>query len=240
MNLLHKDFLRGMRVAVPVMMGFIPVGLILGATGAHAGLSPFGMGLMTGINYAGGSEFAALALWSAFPPILTIAMSTWLINSRHIMLSAALTPYVKGLSLSKTLLVFFFMCDETWALSMENINKRRKAGASDIDAFTVPFSFGVALTLWVTWWGSALAGAAIGTGLGDLTVWGFTMAFPAIFISILSGMWPGRKKALPWFVSAIVAGLVSLFLGGAWSAALGALAGLATVWFTESDAEGDK
>ena len=166
MSLLHKDFLRGMRVAVPVMMGFIPVGLILGATGAHAGLSPFGMGLMTGINYAGGSEFAALALWSAFPPILTIAMSTWLINSRHIMLSAALTPYVKGLSLSKTLLVFFFMCDETWALSMEDINKRRKAGASDIDAFNVPFYFGVALTLWVTWWASALAGAAIGTGLG--------------------------------------------------------------------------
>lgn len=155
MNLLHKDFLRGMRVAVPVMMGFIPVGLILGATGAHAGLSPFGMGLMTGINYAGGSEFAALALWSAVPPILTIAMSTWLINSRHIMLSAALTPYVKGLSLPKTLLVFFFMCDETWALSMEDINKRRKAGASDIDAFNVPFYFGVALTLWVTWWASA-------------------------------------------------------------------------------------
>lgn len=106
--------------------------------------------------------------------------------------------------------------------------------------FNVPFYFGVALTLWVTWWASALAGAAIGTGLGDLTVWGFTMAFPAIFISILSGMWPGRKKALPWVVSAIVAGLVSLFLGGAWSAALGALAGLATVWFTESGTEGDK
>ena len=151
MNLLHKDFLRSMRAGVPVMMGFIPVGLILGATGAHAGLSPFGMGLMTGINYAGGSEFAALALWSAVPPILTIAMSTWLINSRHIMLSAALTPYVKGLSLPKTLLVFFFMCDETWALSMEDINKRRKAGASDIDALNVPFYFGVALTLWVTW-----------------------------------------------------------------------------------------
>ena len=190
MAFLHDDFLRGMRASVPVMFGFIPVGLILGATGAHAGLSPFGMGLMTGINYAGGSEFAAIALWSALPPILTIAMGTWLINSRHIMLSAALTPYVKGLSLPKTLLVFFFMCDETWALSMDDIQKRRKAGATDIEAFNVPFYFGVALTLWVTWWASALAGAAIGTGLGDLTVWGFTMAFPAIFISILSGMWP--------------------------------------------------
>ena len=236
MAFLHDDFLRGMRASVPVMLGFIPVGLILGATGAHAGLSPFGMGLMTGINYAGGSEFAAIALWSALPPILTIAMGTWLINSRHIMLSAALTPYVKGLSLPKTLLVFFFMCDETWALSLDDIQKRRKAGATDIEAFNVPFYFGVALTLWVTWWASALAGAAIGTGLGDLTLWGFTMAFPAIFISILSGMWPGRKKALPWLVSGLVAGVVSLFLGAAWSAALGAIAGLATVWVCDDTA----
>lgn len=203
MAFLHDDFLRGMRASVPVMLGFIPVGLILGATGAHAGLSPFGMGLMTGINYAGGSEFAAIALWSALPPILTIAMSTWLINSRHIMLSAALTPYVKGLSLPKTLLVFFFMCDETWALSMDDIQKRRKAGATDIEAFNVPFYFGVALTLWVTWWASALAGAAIGTGLGDLTLWGLHDGLPGDlyfdFVWHVAGTQKGVALARQWF-----------------------------------------
>lgn len=225
----QAEFFRGARAAVPVMLGFIPVGLILGATGAQASLSPLGMGLMSGLNYAGGSEFAALALWSAVPPALTVMMTTWLINSRHIMLSAALTPYVNHLPLPRTLLVFFLMCDETWALSMADINRRRHAGFTDAAAFSLAFYLGVALTLWVTWWASAFAGAMIGTGLGDLSVLGFSMAFPAIFICILSGMWQGRARALPWLVSAVTAGLVSLSLGTAWSAALGAVAGLLTV-----------
>lgn len=38
-----QEVLRGLRAAVP---GFVPVGLILGATGAHAGLSPFTSGFI--------------------------------------------------------------------------------------------------------------------------------------------------------------------------------------------------
>lgn len=41
-----QEVLRGLRAAVPVMTGFAPVGLILGATGAHAGLSPFTSGFI--------------------------------------------------------------------------------------------------------------------------------------------------------------------------------------------------
>lgn len=38
-----QEVLRGLRAAVPVMTGFVPVGLILGAT---AGLSPFTSGFI--------------------------------------------------------------------------------------------------------------------------------------------------------------------------------------------------
>lgn len=41
-----QEVLRGLRVAMPVMTGFVPVGFILGATGAHAGLSPFTSGFI--------------------------------------------------------------------------------------------------------------------------------------------------------------------------------------------------
>ena len=107
-----SEALRGLRAAVPVMTGFISIALILGATGAHAGLSPFTSGLMCAANYAGGSEFAAVALWNTVPPILTIMITTWLINSRHIMLSAALTLYMGKLSTRESLFVLFIMCDE--------------------------------------------------------------------------------------------------------------------------------
>ena len=118
------EVLRGIKASLPMTIGFVPIALILGATRAQTGMSAVGVGLMTAINFAGGSEFAALALWSATSPILAIILTTWLINSRHIMLSAALTPYVTQLSLPKALAVFFIMCDETWALSRCRISTK--------------------------------------------------------------------------------------------------------------------
>lgn len=233
-----SEVLRGIRASMPMMIGFIPIALILGATGTQTGMSAVGVGLMTAINFAGGSEFAALALWSATPPILAIILTTWLINSRHIMLSAALTPYVTQLSLPKALAVFFIMCDETWALSMQDITARRKAGMGDAAAFSFPFYMGVGLTLWLNWWGCAFIGAALGTGFGDLTDWGIGMAFPVIFISILASMWPGAKKCLPWAASAVAAGLSSLVWSSGVSVAVGSVAGLIVAWIlivTEAD-----
>ncbi len=133
------EVLRGIKASLPMTIGFVPIALILGATRAQTGMFAVGVGLMTAINFAGGSEFAALAQWLATPPILAIILTTWLINSRRIMLSAALTPYVTQLSLPKALAVFFIMCDETWALSMQDIDKRRKAGVPDAAAFSFPF-----------------------------------------------------------------------------------------------------
>lgn len=232
-----EEALRGLRAAIPVMTGFIPIALILGATGAHAGLSPFTSGFMCAANYAGGSEFAAVALWSTVPPVLMILVTTWLINSRHIMLSAALTLYMGRLSTRESLFVLFFMCDEAWALAMQDVTRQKKLGKSNDDAFSLPFYAGSALALWTSWWGSAAVGAWIGNDLGDLEVWGFAMAFPAIFIAILSGMWPGVSKCLPWVVSFVASGLMSLKFSTPASVAVGSLLGLVAVWFTTSGEE---
>ena len=230
-----SEALRGLRAAVPVMTGFISIALILGATGAHAGLSPFTSGLMCAANYAGGSEFAAVALWNTVPPILTIMITTWLINSRHIMLSAALTLYMGKLSTRESLFVLFFMCDEAWALAMQDVTRMKKMGFSNDDAFSLPFYAGSALSLWVSWWGSAAVGAWIGKDLGNLEAWGFAMAFPAIFIAILSGMWPGVKKCAPWIVSFAAAGLMSLKFSTPVSVGVGSLLGLVAVWLTTGE-----
>lgn len=132
-------------------------------------------------NYAGGSEFAAVALWSTVPPVLMILVTTWLINSRHIMLSASLTLYMGRLTTLESLFVLFFMCDEAWALAMQDVTRMKKLGRSNDEAFSLPFYAGSALALWTSWWGSAAVGAWIGNDLGDLEVWGFAMAFPGDF-----------------------------------------------------------
>ena len=53
---------RGFYAALPFWLGFFPLGFILGAQAASKGMSVPTAAAMSFFNYAGGSEFAAVAL----------------------------------------------------------------------------------------------------------------------------------------------------------------------------------
>ena len=126
------------------------------------------------------------------------------------------------------LAAFFLMCDEVWALSMQEVDRRRKLGFPADRIFSFPFHLGCGLTLWSNWWFFAGLGAALGTSLGDLSRWGFMMAFPATFIGLVVAMRPALSKSAPMVVSGIAAALASLWLPLHWSILIATLLGLAT------------
>lgn len=219
----------GLLRALPTALGCMPLAFILGVQASQQGMSAATTWLMSAFNFAGGSEFAAVALWSAAPPVLVIAVTTWLINSRHIVMGAAMSLYTKHLSTPKSLAAYFLMCDEVWAIAMaETAARKRDDPAAPAEVlFSFPWYLGVGLAFWTLWAAGAGAGAAFAGALGDMSAWGFQMAFPATFISLLVMMWPGAKHALPLVLSAIVAGAASLILPTHWTVLLGTLAGLA-------------
>ena len=228
-----RTFLRrGAVMALPVALGFLPLAFILGVQGSQHGLSALGMAMMCGLNLAGGSEFAAVSLWSATPPLLLIAMITWLINCRHIVMGAALAPYVQasGVSNRTALTVFFLMCDETWALAMNEIDQRKRNGVGFNQLFNLPFYFSLALTLWFVWWMGAAIGAALGQSLGDLTQYGFMMAFPATFIALLAMMSKGIGNWLPVAIAGIVSALASLVVASHYAVMLAIVSALLWVY----------
>lgn len=119
-----QEFMRGVRICTPIM----PFGLILGAQAAQKGMSVLKTCLMIGMNFAGGSEFAVVSLWSNPLPIFMILLTTFIINSRHIMMGAAFSPYLRTLPKRQLLPTLFVMIDETWALSMADIKRREQQG----------------------------------------------------------------------------------------------------------------
>ncbi|TIP99810.1 MAG: branched-chain amino acid ABC transporter permease, partial [Mesorhizobium sp.] len=54
----HQSW-RGLQASFPVMLGFIPFALVLGSQAAQKGFTALEVPLMTGLNFGGGSEFAA-------------------------------------------------------------------------------------------------------------------------------------------------------------------------------------
>ena len=170
----RSEFVRGIRESGPLLIGLLPFALILGMQGGQKGMSWLEMLLMTGMNFAGGSEFAAVNAWVHPLPIALIAGMTLMINSRHILMGAALAPYLRHLPMKKILPALFFMCDESWAMGMAEARKRRTLGLSA--AFNLPYYAGVCFILYTTWISFAACGAALGPKLGDVAAWGFGMA----------------------------------------------------------------
>jgi 4-azaleucine resistance transporter AzlC len=203
----------------------------LGAQATQKGLSAVEVPLMTGLNFGGGSEFAAIALWTSPPQVLLIVAITVLVNSRHLLMGAVLAPFLQHLPRRKVLPALFFMCDESWAMGLADARKRTEAGLPRADAFSLRYYLGVSLGLYLTWIVFTAAGAVIGPLIGDLQAWGLHMAFPAVFLVLLRGMWTGLRAARPWLVSLVVAAATCLLVPGAWYVATGALSGLLAAWW---------
>lgn len=209
---------RGLKAALPMMLGFIPFALVLGSQAAQKGFSVAEVPLMTGLNFGGGSEFAAVQLWTSPPHLLLIVAITFLVNSRHLLMGAAFAPLIRHLPKRQAFTALFVMCDESWALGL--------ADARRTGRLSMPYYFAMAFGFYVCWVVFTTVGALAGPILGDVTRFGFDMAFPAVFLVMLAGMWKGPAAARPWLVSLVVAALTYVFIPGAWYVPAGALSGV--------------
>ena len=216
----RRDIRAGLRDIAPVAVAALPIGLLFGAIAAAKGMSPLEVTLMSALVFAGGAQFAAIETWVHPAPILTLAFATLLINARHVLMGASLTPKVR-MSRAQTLLAYFFLTDEAWALSERHALERPVTGA---------YWFAMAVVLWANWTLSSTIGAILGSFLGDPERIGADFAFTALFIGLVAGFGKSRVTLVTVAVSAGVAALVHYFIGAPWHVASGALAGIAAAY----------
>lgn len=230
------EFRRGYITALPLMIGLMPLGLILGAQASQVGQSALTTFLMSGINLAGGSEFAALGLWSATPPILMIAFTTFLINSRHIVMGVTFAPYMRNERGLRLYFGHFLMVDESWALTMQDIQKRSLEGKD----FSYWFHIGAGVGIWMSWAFSCFAGGILGNSFGNLSAYGFLAAMPATFIALAVAMRPkpiiGLNRLLtyaPIMASFLGAGLTSVYGNPHYCVGTGIVCGLIVAFLVQ-------
>ena len=143
-----------------------------------------------------------------------------LINVRHVLMGASLSPKLK-LSRGQELLAYFFITDESWALSERRALDRPVTGA---------YWASMAAVLYGNWVVSTSLGAVLGSFLGDPARLGADFAFTALFIGLIAGFGRSRVTLVTVGISAAVAALVHHFVGAPWHVACGALAGIAAAY----------
>jgi 4-azaleucine resistance transporter AzlC len=207
---------EGFFACMPLALSAFAYGIAFGVLSRQATLSLLESALMSGLVFAGASQFAALGLWAAPLPIAALILTTLVINLRHLLMGAALAPHLAGVPRWKQLLSAFFITDESWALTMGRFARGSRNSS---------FLLGAGIALMIGWVGATIVGQLAGSVVGDPARWGLDFAFSAVFLALLVGMWRGKSDLLPWAVAAAVAVLSARLLPGTWYILLGGLAG---------------
>lgn len=197
-DLFKQSVWIGVKRSIPLVIGFVPVGFVLGIQASEKSMPLWQIGMMTGLNFAGGSEFVAVGLWSAVLNSLLIIAITFFINSRHILMGMCLSPYVSHRTRTQKFIGAFFMCDESWALGYSE----GKGGHRSISFTTYITS---ALLLYSTWSGSTMIGWIFAPYLKGIGSHSLMLIFPIVFFVLLKGIWRSHTDSLCWLIALIAA-----------------------------------
>jgi 4-azaleucine resistance transporter AzlC len=215
----EDSFLRGMMEMMPLSISAAPFGLMVGAMAANAGLGHVDILMMSGLVYAGASQFTALGMWDQPVPVLAIIGVTLMVNLRMILMGAALAPHVRHLPLYCRWPFVLVFADETWAIALRRSAERPLA---------VPYVFGLVIPFYVNWLFWSVLGVTFGYLVTEPEKYGFDFVFITIFISLVMGFCKTRRDVPPLLVSASVAFLTHRYVPGVWYIFAGGLAGVIT------------
>jgi 4-azaleucine resistance transporter AzlC len=189
--------LAGFKAASPIIVGYVPIGFAFGVLAASAGLSIWEAAFMSLIVFAGSAQFIALDLLNnGSGPLFIIAM-TFIINMRHLLFSAALSPHLKTWKPAEIAWFAYEITDETFAIQ---INRFQNQDTDKLKSFLI---HGFSHLSWII---GTILGVSAGNLLDKITWIPFDFALPAMFISLLAGQIKWSRHVLV----AIVCGILSI------------------------------
>lgn len=112
------DIVYGAKMAIPICIGYIPLGLASGILSQKAGLSPIEIGVLSLFVFAGSGQFITSSMLIAGASMISIISTTFIVNLRHMLMSSTLSQYFNKCS-NKFLLFFSHeITDETFAINL--------------------------------------------------------------------------------------------------------------------------
>lgn len=211
-----SSVIAALRHVSPIVMGYIPVGAAFGVLAHKTGLSMMSTVLMSLMVYAGSAQLIAVAMFAAGMPPLSIIATTFVVNLRHLLMSASLSPHLKSWKRWEMAIFGYEITDESFAVHSTRFNEGDTSK---------PVSLLVNMMAHASWVAASWVGFMTGSAIPDVKPLGLDYALPAMFIALLSMQ---VKHGLHVFVAGFT-GMVSIVLiqAGAdqWSVIIATLIG---------------
>jgi 4-azaleucine resistance transporter AzlC len=169
--MMQTSFREGARAGLPVVLGYLGIGLAAGVVERAAGMSYAEVLLISTVLYAGSAQFVVTSMLTLASPAAAIVLTVFFLNLRHLLLSAALAPALRHVPAWKNALLGLQLTDETFVI------------AAGRPVLSPAWMAGLNLSAWTAWALANLAGAALSSSVGDTRVLAF--ALPCMFAGLL-------------------------------------------------------
>jgi len=194
----------GIRAAWPICLGYVPIGLAFGVLAQKAGLSPLAIGLMSVLVFAGSAQFIAVVMLGTGAGIAAIVATTFAVNLRHLLMSSALSVYLKGIHKRWLALFAYGITDESFALNLVRFREGNWDWKRALTVNHITNAFWVASTVI-----GGLGGAFI-----PAHVFGIDYALMGMFLCLLVYQLRGRLYVLTGLIAGAAAVVLSVLIPG--------------------------
>lgn len=194
-----NNFILSFKVATPIIIGYIPLGLASGILSQKAGLSPLEIMLLSFGSYSGSGQFITASLLLSSASFISIVITNFVINCRYILMSSTLSPYFNRTNKWFLALFAHGITDETFAMNLINFKEN--------DKWTTQNALFVNMLSLISWISSNVIGSITGTAINinDIII---NFILTSMFICLLVI----QIKDKLYILAAVISGIVALIL----------------------------
>jgi predicted branched-subunit amino acid permease len=185
---------RALLDTAPLVLGYLPFGLVLGATIVSSALPNLAGWATSPLIFAGAAQLAVIDLLGAGVPTVVVLATVVVINLRHVMYSGALAPWFRDSPLSWRLVAPHLLADPVYTLSA--VRFREIPGERERRIYYG--TLGAALM--TAWMSMTALGILVGAALPVML--DLELAVPLVFLALLGPTVTDRPAAVAAAVGA--------------------------------------
>lgn len=189
-----SHFKMGLKAGTSIAIGYFPIAIAFGLIAKSTGLTLSETVFMSFFVFAGASQYMSLSMIAEGIGAAEIVLATFIVNIRHLLMSASLNEKAESDSVIKKSIYAFGITDETF--SVASIRKGK---------ITTGFMYGLTLIAFASWVLSSGLGYMGGSFLPGFLQEGMSVALYAMFIGLLVPSLKGNLKVLS------LAGVAAIF-----------------------------
>lgn len=214
---ISSNLLEGLKRALPIDLGYLPVGFAFGVLAVKNGVSAQLAIFMSLLMYSGSGQLVFVSLWGAHTNVLSIIAAVGIINLRYLLQSAAEAPWMTDLPRFKRFLLGLGITDETFAVHVTALQKGWKRSL-----LTMFVTNHVAQLGWIL---GTILGIFCGGLIQDIRPLGLDYALTAMFLALLILQLHSRLHIVVAIVTVVISAWLKVSGVSQWNIALATIIG---------------